>query len=74
MANFVDAIRKKNPALLNAPLEAGAHIAIFSQLGNIAYRTGQKLYWNNEKQRFNDEKANKYLASVYHNGYKYPKV
>lgn len=74
MANFVDAIRKKNPALLNAPLEAGAHIAIFSQLGNIAYRTGQKLYWNNEKQRFNDEKANKYLAAVYHNGYKYPKV
>ncbi|MDR2274688.1 MAG: Gfo/Idh/MocA family oxidoreductase [Sphingobacterium sp.] len=74
MANFVDAIRKKNPQLLHAPLEAGAHIAIFSQLGNIAFRTGQKLYWNKEKQRFNDEKANKYLASVYHNGYKYPKV
>jgi len=74
MANFVDAIRKKNPALLNAPLEVGAHIAIFSQLGNIAYRTGQKLYWNTEKQRFSDENANKYLASIYHNGYKYPKV
>jgi len=74
MANFVDAIRQKNPRLLHAPLEAGAHIAIFSQMGNIAYRTGQKLYWNKEKQRFNDEKANKYLASVYHNGYKYPKV
>lgn len=74
MANFVDAIRQKNPRLLHAPLEAGAHIAIFSQMGNIAYRTGQKLYWNKEKQRFNDEKANKYLAAVYHNGYKYPKV
>jgi len=74
MANFVDAIRQKNPQLLHAPLEAGAHIAIFSQMGNIAYRTGQKLYWDKEKQRFNDEKANKYLASVYHNGYKYPKV
>ncbi len=74
MANFVDAIRKKNPLILNAPLEAGAHIAIFSQLGNIAYRTGKKLYWDKQKQRFNDEEANKYLASVYHNGYKYPKV
>lgn len=52
MANFVDAIRQKNPQLLHAPLEAGAHIAIFSQMGNIAYRTGQKLYWNKEKQRF----------------------
>ncbi|WP_343560455.1 Gfo/Idh/MocA family oxidoreductase [Sphingobacterium sp.] len=74
MANFVDAIRRKNPKLLHAPLEAGAHIAIFSQLGNIAYRTGQKLYWDKEKQRFKDQGANKYLASVYHNGYKYPKI
>ncbi|OOG19885.1 oxidoreductase [Sphingobacterium sp. CZ-UAM] len=74
MANFVDAIRQKNPKLLHAPLEVGAHIAIFSQLGNIAYRTGQKLYWDKDKQRFKDEAANKYLASVYHNGYKYPKV
>lgn len=74
MANFVDAIRQKNPKLLHAPLEVGAHIAIFSQLGNIAYRTGQKLYWDKDKQRFKDEAANKYLASVYHNGYKYPKI
>jgi len=74
MENFVEAIRQQNPQFLHASLEAGAHIAIFSQLGNIAFRTGQKLYWDKEHQRFTDQKANRYLASVYHNGYKYPKV
>lgn len=74
MENFVAAIRQRNPLLLHAPIEVGAHIAIFSQLGNIAFRTGQKLYWNKEQQNFTDQKANAYLASVYHNGYKYPKV
>ena len=74
MENFVAAIRQRNPEVLHAPIEVGAHIAIFSQLGNIAFRTGQKLYWNKDKQHFTDQKANKYLASVYHNGYKYPKV
>jgi len=74
MANFVEAIRQRNPQLLHAPIEAGAHIAIFSQMGNIAFRTGQKLYWDQGKQRFTDSNANRYLAAVYHNGYKYPKI
>ncbi|MDM1293067.1 Gfo/Idh/MocA family oxidoreductase [Sphingobacterium sp. N143] len=74
MENFVDAIQKKNPQLLNAPIEVGAHIAIFSQMGNIAFRTGEKLYWNKEKQHFKNKTADKLLASVYHNGYRYPVI
>lgn len=74
MNNFVEAIFTQNRTILKAPIEAGAHIAILSQMGNIAYRTGKKLYWNKEKQQFSDKEANRYLAAAYHNGYTYPKI
>lgn len=74
MENFVTAIRTKDKSILHAPVEAGAHIAILSQMGNIAYRTGKKLYWDKNKAKFTDEEANGYLASKYHNGYQLPTV
>ncbi|MOA48803.1 hypothetical protein D3C78_1716000 [compost metagenome] len=74
MDNFVEAILTRNKSILKAPVEAGAHIAILSQMGNIAYRTGKKLYWNKDKRQFSDKEANEYLVAKYHNGYSYPKV
>ncbi|NGM90414.1 gfo/Idh/MocA family oxidoreductase, partial [Parapusillimonas sp. SGNA-6] len=74
MANFVQAIAKKDRSHLHAPIQAGAHIAILSQMGNIAYRTGKKLYWDRAKRQFTDRQANSYLFAHYHNGYKLPKV
>lgn len=74
MENFVTAIRTKDKSILHAPVEAGAHIAILSQMGNIAYRTGKKLYWDKDKAKFTDEEANGYLAAKYNNGYQIPKV
>ena len=57
----------------NASAETGAHIAKFSQLGNIAYRTGKKLVWDGAKFT-NDKEANKYLAPNYRAPWKLPKV
>ncbi|MDQ1149818.1 Gfo/Idh/MocA family protein [Sphingobacterium zeae] len=74
MVNFVEAVRKRSAEGLNAPIEAGAHIAIFSQMGNIAYRSKKKLFWDKQKRSFNDRDADQYLAKVYHNGYNLPKV
>lgn len=74
MINFVEAITKKDPALVHAPIQAGAHIAVFSQMGNIAYRTQKKLYWDKNVRKFTDEEANKYLVANYHNGYTLPRV
>jgi len=74
MVNFVTAVRQKSVEGLHAPIEAGAHIAIFSQMGNIAYRTKKKLFWDKQKRSFNDREADQYLAKVYHNGYHLPKV
>lgn len=70
MVNFVEAIAKQDSSMLNASIQVGAHIAAFSQMGNIAYRTGKKLYWDKEKRKFTDKEANQYLQAKYHNGYK----
>jgi len=74
MHNFVEAITTNNQTILAAPIHAGAHIAVFSQMGNIAYRTGEKLYWDSTKRKFTNKKANNYLSAKYNNGYKLPQV
>lgn len=72
--NFIDVVRSRKLEDLNAPITAGAHIAIFSQMGNIAYRTGEKIYWDAQKERFTSKAANKLLAAEYHNGYRIPSI
>lgn len=73
-ANFIDAVRSGQGEQLSAPIEAGAHIAVFSQMGNIAFRTGKKIYWDAQRGQFTDRAANKLLAAAYHNGYRIPRV
>lgn len=73
--NFTEAIRTNKPEILRCNAEAASHVAMVSQMGNIAYRSGQKLSWNKEKGEFTDKKINKeYLMKEYHNGYKLPKI
>lgn len=72
--NFIDVVRSRKLEDLNAPITAGAHIAIFSQMGNIAYRTGEKIYWNAQQERFTSKAANKLLSAEYHNGYRIPAI
>lgn len=72
--NFIEVVRSRKLEDLNAPITAGAHIAIFSQMGNIAYRTGEKIYWDAQKERFTSKAANKLLAAEYHNGYRIPAI
>jgi len=73
-SNFLDVIQSRKMADLKAPIEAGSHIAKICQMGNIAYKVGKKIYWDAQKNKFTDSDANKYLAAVYHNGYKMPTV
>ncbi|MDR2272569.1 MAG: Gfo/Idh/MocA family oxidoreductase [Sphingobacterium sp.] len=74
MVNFIEAVRNRSAEGLHAPIEAGAHIAIFAQMGNIAYRSKKKLFWDKNKRIFNDRDADRYLAKSYQNGYSMPKV
>ncbi|ACU62109.1 Gfo/Idh/MocA family protein [Chitinophaga pinensis] len=71
--NFLEVIKSRKLEDLNTPLSAGAHVATIAQLGNIAYKTSQKLHWNGATGGFTEKEANKYLTPEYHNGYKLPK-
>jgi predicted dehydrogenase len=73
--NFIEAIRTNKPEILRCSAEAASHVATVAQMGNIAFRSGQKLTWNKGDGRFSDKKINEeYLVKAYHNGYKLPKV
>jgi predicted dehydrogenase len=71
--NFTEAIRTNKPEILHCNVEAASHVATVAQMGNIAFRTGQKLTWDKANSKFTDEKVNKqYTTKEYHNGYKLP--
>jgi predicted dehydrogenase len=75
MENFVSVIKSRKMEDLNCSIQAGAHVATVSQMGNIAFRSGQKLQWDDGRHSFTDKKINKdYMMKDYHNGYKLPKV
>ena len=75
MENFVSVIRSRKMEDLKCSIEEASHIATLSQMGNIAFRSGNKLYWDKAAGKFTDETINKqYLAAPYHNGYKLPKI
>jgi predicted dehydrogenase len=73
--NFIDAIRKNDQSSLNAPIRSGSIAAINAQMGNIAYKTRTKVFWDSTKENFKDNvEANKLITPVYHNGWTLPKV
>ncbi len=72
--NFIEAIRANNPAAVHCSAQQGAHVATVAQMGNISYRSGQKLLWDKAKNQFTDNQINTtYLTNTYHNGYTLPK-
>jgi len=71
--NFIEVVKSRKFEDLHAPIQLGAHVATVCQMGNIAFRSGKKIYWDKAKGEFTDSEANKYLAAEYHNGYKIPK-
>ncbi len=73
-ANFLDVVRTRKKEDLNCPFEAGAKVAIVSHMGNIAVRTGQKIYWNAPDNKFNVQAATQLVKPLYHNGWKLPMV
>ena len=72
--NFLEVIQSQKLEDLHCPVHVAAHVATVCQMGNIAFRTGRKVYWDEEKRKFTDDDANKLLAAQYHNGYSMPKV
>ena len=74
MQNFIEGVRERNRDL-NANIEIAANTARVAHLGNIAVRTGRRLYWDAEISKFiNDEDANKFLVPEYRAPWVLPKI
>ncbi|MDQ1296467.1 MAG: hypothetical protein QG576_903 [Bacteroidota bacterium] len=71
--NFLDCLKNNTPQKLNAGIDIGRNVALVAQMGNIAFRTGEKVFWNNDKQQFSTSTANKLIIPQYNNGWKLPK-
>ncbi|MBD0295699.1 MAG: Gfo/Idh/MocA family oxidoreductase [Flavisolibacter sp.] len=70
--NFIDAVKSRNAASLNAPIQVGYNAALISLLGNVAYKTGRKIHWDDNKKQFEEKEANEFLKANYHNNWKVP--
>ena len=71
--NFIDAVRKRDAGILNAPIETGHLSSGLAHLGNIAYRMEKVLTFNPSTETFvNDPEANKMLTRNYREGYEVP--
>lgn len=72
--NFLEVIKSRKLSDLRCDIQTGANVAVNAQMGNIAFKTGKKVFWDKGKQAFTDAAANKLMAAAYHNGYKLPKA
>ena len=73
--NFIDAVKKNDQSVLNTPIRSGSVAAINAQMGNIAYRTSGKVFWDTKTNSFKDNAAaNKMINPSYHNGWQVPVV
>ena len=71
-ANFIACVkdRSKTP---NCPIESAANTAIVCQMGNVAYRTGHKVYWDAAAGTFRDDaRANALITPRYRAPYVLP--
>ena len=72
--NFVTAIRNNDKSALACGVETGSVAAITAHMGNIAYKTGKKIYWEATSGSFKDSEADALVSARYHNGWELPKV
>jgi len=74
-ANFIAAVRSRSREELNADVEEGHYSAALCHLANISMRTGRRLEFDAEKERFiSDKQANSFLTKEYRKGYELPEA
>ncbi len=73
-ANFIEAVRARDPKIQNGPVESAHTSSALAHLGNIAFRLGRVLNFDPKTERFKDDKeADKYLKRDYRAPYVVPK-
>lgn len=72
VANFISCIRKGGT--LNASVAVGSKVAIVSEMGNMAWRLGKTLNWDNENKQFQEKEANELMKVSYRDQWKLPRL
>ena len=71
--NFAEAVRSRDRSKLNAEIRETAISTALCHLGNIAYRMGEELEFDPDRERFpNHDRANKLLRRNYREPYVMP--
>jgi hypothetical protein len=71
MVNFVECIKTREQPKCNAAVAARA--AVTAHLGNIAFKTGRRLTWDDAAQTFPDDaEANALLRPSYRSPWRVP--
>jgi hypothetical protein len=71
--NFVDSIKSRKAPICD--VEIGRNAAVVAHMGNISYRTGDKLYWDHKQGKFtNNPNANRFLQPSYRTPWTFPPV
>ena len=73
--NFIDSLKANDGDMLNCNIKAGSTAAVAAHMGNIAFKTGEKIYWDKTQNSFRtNAAANELLKAKYHNGWELPKI
>lgn len=67
--NFVEAIEKNDQSILKCGIESGSVAAINAHMGNVAYKTQSKVFWDKKTGKFRSAAANELVMADYHNGW-----
>lgn len=70
--NMLSCIRRGGK--LNTPVEVGAKVAIVSEMGNMAYRAGKRLNWDDTTKTFKEDIGNQLSKVTYRDQWQLPKV
>ncbi|WP_339739538.1 Gfo/Idh/MocA family oxidoreductase [uncultured Sunxiuqinia sp.] len=72
--NWCDCIREQSIET-NSPMHKGAFATILAHMGNISYRTGDKIVYDSEQRQFvNNPGADQYIKAKYRSPWNLPKV
>jgi predicted dehydrogenase len=72
--NFLDAVRSRQRQSLNQEIQSGHVSSAMCHAGNISWRTGKKLRWEGQTERFDDEQANEYIGREHRRGFELPDI
>ena len=68
--NFIDCVKSRKSPICE--IESGHNVALVAHMGNIAYRSGNKLAWDERNGKFDNTQANNFLKPQYRSPWKFP--